>query len=156
MISIDTYLQPDAPDPVLSVNSVLHIARRHAPWLTAVAEVDESGGEARAYMLHPDAVLKTQRPQQLRPRTSLAKEALILEHLAQKATVSVPRLLGYGHDGAVEYVLMSRMPGVAMRHVPLTRGVRSAVLRDLGRALRQLHDVDQAQLVSSGLIPGDN
>ncbi len=96
IIITDTYSQPDAPDPVLSDDRVLELARRHAGSARKVTAVDESGGEARAYMCDDDLVLKTQRPQQLRPRTSLEKEAFILGQLAAQADLPVPRVLATG------------------------------------------------------------
>jgi hygromycin-B 7''-O-kinase len=87
MIVTDTYSQPDAPDPVLSDDRILQLARRHAASVQKVTAVDESGGEARAYMCDDDLVFKTQRPPQLRPRTSLEKEALILRHLAAETAL---------------------------------------------------------------------
>ncbi len=156
MISVDTYLQPGAPDPVLETDMVLDIARRHAPAVSTVLHVDESGGEARAYLLDGNAILKTQRPHRLRPRTSLAKEALILDHLAQSSSLPVPRILGYGQEGSVEYILMSRMAGVAMHNATLSPDARAAALHQLGRVLRQLHGVDQDALLSTGLIAGDS
>lgn len=75
----DVYLQPQAADPVLGNDLVLELARRHAPHARVVTEVDESGGEARAYFIDDDLVVKTQRPHRLRPRTSLSKEAYLLE-----------------------------------------------------------------------------
>lgn len=78
----DVYLQPDAPDPVLSERTILDLAARHTGRATALLQVDESGGEARAYLLAGDVVVKTQRPHRLRSRTSLEREALILDVLA--------------------------------------------------------------------------
>jgi hypothetical protein len=68
MLSGDIYPQPSAPDPVLEAKYVLTLVRRHVP-AVAVREVDESGGEARAYLVDDDKVLKVQRPHRLRPRT---------------------------------------------------------------------------------------
>jgi hygromycin-B 7''-O-kinase len=155
MVFADTYSQPDAPDPVLSDDRVLELARRHAERVQKVTAVDESGGEARAYMCDDDLVFKTQRPQQLRPRTSLEKEAFILRHLAAEANVPVPRVLGYGREDDVEYLLMTRIPGVALETTSLSGPARVAVLQELGAALRQVHDVSQDALARSGLIPGD-
>src|SRR4029079_182728 len=91
----DTYRQPDAPDPVLPDELVLDLAHRHVPSARVVAEVDESGGEARAYLIDDDVVVKTQRPHRLRPRTSLAKEAYLLDRLQGSLGVRIPRLFGY-------------------------------------------------------------
>lgn len=161
-MSGDFYIQPDAPDPVLPDDVVLALARRHAPETRAVTSVDESGGEARTYGLDHTLILKTQRPQQLRPRTSLQKEVFFLEQIAAHAPeLSVPRALGHGygedHDGVpVEYTLMSRMPGVAMRHARLDPGARRAVLRQVGMTLRRIHALDQRPFVESEWLPGDH
>src|SRR5215210_3945824 len=97
MLPKDVYSQPDAPDPVLAERIVLGFARRHLANASAVTAVDESGGEARAYFIDDAYVFKTQRPQQLRPRTSLRKEVFFLEQLHRNAPeVVVPRVLGYG------------------------------------------------------------
>jgi aminoglycoside phosphotransferase (APT) family kinase protein len=165
----DFYVQPDAPDPVLSHDAALSLARRHAPDAHAVTHIDESGGEARTYAIDEALILKTQRPQQLRPRTSLEKEVFFLDTIARLAPdLAVPRVLGHGReriaasaldgalDGAtVEYTLMTRMPGVAMRHADLGDGERQEVLRRLGATLRRLHALPVAPFVESGLFPGD-
>ena len=57
----DTYSQPDAPDMVLPEGLVLGLARAHMPppdLISSVLAVDESGGEARAYLLDGGAVVK--------------------------------------------------------------------------------------------------
>ncbi|MGH2484907.1 MAG: aminoglycoside phosphotransferase family protein, partial [Ktedonobacterales bacterium] len=106
-MSRDFYVQPDAPDPVLTADLVVSLVRRHAPEARAITGVDESGGEARTYAIDDTIILKTQRPQQLRPRTSLEKEVFFLGQFATEAPeVSVPRVLGYGRDGSsVEYTV---------------------------------------------------
>ncbi|HLF07852.1 MAG TPA: aminoglycoside phosphotransferase family protein [Dehalococcoidia bacterium] len=150
----DIYPQPNVPDPVLEAKYVLTLVRRHVP-AVAVREVDESGGEARAYLVDDDKVLKVQRPHRLRDRTSLEKEVFFLNELASYPEISVPRVLGYGREGDVEYICMTRMHGVAARHLDLERDERRRVLRALGRALRQLHGVGQEALRQSPLFPGD-
>lgn len=151
----DTYLQPEAPDPVLDRQTVLEAARRHAPQAGRLLEVDESGGEARAYHLEGDIILKTQRPHRLRPRTSLAKEQVVLRTLERAGEIPVPRVLGYGHADGIEYLCLTRMPGVAMANRELTPPQRAAALEELGRTLRGLHQIDQAALAASDLLPGD-
>jgi aminoglycoside phosphotransferase (APT) family kinase protein len=139
----DVYLQPQAADPVLSDAVVVGLARRHAPHAEAVTGVDESGGEARAYLVDDAIVLKTQRPHRLRPRTSLAKEAYLLDLLAPALGGRIPRLLGYDEvdteDGLVEYVCMTRVPGRATRNVTLSADARWELLQQLGGVLRTLH-----------------
>lgn len=153
----DFYVQPTAPDAVLADEQVLELARRHAPQVRAVTGVDESGGEARTYAIDDTLILKTQRPQQLRPRTSLEKEVFFLRQLADAAPeLSVPRVVGYGREGSlVEYTLMTRMPGIAMRHATLTGEARLSALHALGRTLRRIHELPLAPFVASGLFPGD-
>jgi hygromycin-B 7''-O-kinase len=155
VIITDTYSQPDAPDPVLSDERVLELARRHAASVQKVTAVDESGGEARAYMCDDDLVFKTQRPPQLRARTSLEKEAFILRHLAAEAGVPAPEVRGYGREDDVEYLLMTRIPGVALEGTALSGPARVAVLQELGATLRRVHEVSQSAMEDSGLIPGD-
>src|SRR5215475_993990 len=97
----DFYVQPNAPDPVLPDEVVLRVARLHARQVLAVTAVDETGGEARTYTIDEALILKTQRPQQLRPRTSLAKEVFFLNQLAAVAPdLSVPRVVGHGRETA--------------------------------------------------------
>src|SRR5438045_196039 len=109
MISRDVYLEPAAPDPVLDPEMVLGFARRHLPTATTVTAVDETGGEARAYVIDDCYVLKTQRPHRRRPRTNLQKEVFYLQQIATHAPeLPVPRVLGSGQDGSVEYILMTR------------------------------------------------
>lgn len=155
MVSTDTYLQPDAPDPILEDDRILELARRHVDTVRTVTAVDESGGEARAYMCDDDIVVKTQRPQRLRPRTSLEKEAFILDQLAAQANLPIPRVHGYGREPDVEYTVMSRVPGVPLESTTLAGPARADVLEELGATLRRLHDIDQTAMQASVLIPGD-
>jgi aminoglycoside phosphotransferase (APT) family kinase protein len=154
----DFYVQPDAPDPVLAADVALSLVRRHIPSALAVTNVDESGGEARAYTIDDVLILKTQRPQQLRPRTSLEKEVFFLNQLAAAAPeLSVPRVLGYGRaEPGIEYTVMTRMRGTAMRHAGLDPTARRAVLVELGRTLRRIHALPQRPFLESELLPGDH
>jgi aminoglycoside phosphotransferase (APT) family kinase protein len=152
----DVYFQPNAPDPVLSEELVLALVRRHVPEAQAVTGIDESGGEARTYAIDADLILKVQRPQQLRPRTSLAKEVFFLQQLEPWPDIYVPRALGYGRDSALlEYNVQTRMPGIAMRHTSLSEPERAAVLFQLGQTLRRIHALPQAPFVENALFPGD-
>jgi aminoglycoside phosphotransferase (APT) family kinase protein len=155
MVFADIYLQPDAPDPVLSEATVVAAAARHIPNVGRLLEVDESGGEARAYILDGGVVVKTQRPHRLRPRTSLAKEALFLQELDRTGGFPVPKVLGYGHAEGIEYLCITRIEGVASRHVQLDPRQRSALLHTLGAVLRSIHQIDQSRLRASDLMPGD-
>jgi aminoglycoside phosphotransferase (APT) family kinase protein len=152
----DVYLQPHAADPVLSDAVVLGLARRHSPGAQAVTGVDESGGEARAYRVDDTIILKTQRPHRLRPRTSLAKEAYLLDLLAPRVGGLIPQLLGHDRadtdQGAVEYVCMTRVPGFAIQAVTVSSDARRALIRELGILLRLLHGTP----VDPHRLPTDN
>jgi aminoglycoside phosphotransferase (APT) family kinase protein len=50
---------------------------------------------------------------------------------------------------------MTRMPGVAMRHVKIEGAARTALLRQLGASLRAIHELDPRPFRESGLFPGD-
>jgi hygromycin-B 7''-O-kinase len=147
---------PDPRDPVLDADRVLELTRRHLPSARSVTDVDETGGEARTYVIDEAFVFKTQRPHRVRPRTSLEKEVFHLNQLASRAPgLSVPRVLGYGRESDVEYILMTRMPGVAMRRLTLSGPARARVLGELGGLLRVMHGLDPAPFRESGLFPGD-
>lgn len=154
MLPRDTYAQPEAADAVLDTKTVLDLARRHVPTASTVTLVDESGGEARAYFIDEQVVFKVQRPHRLRSRTSLEKEVFFLKQLAAYPEISVPRVLGYGSEGGVEYICMTRMHGVPAGAVQLEGAQREQVLQDLGRTLRGVHGIAQAPFFDSPLFPG--
>lgn len=151
----DVYLQPDAPDPIHNDDVVLSIVRKHVPDAKAVTGVDESGGEARTYAIDEHVILKVQRPQQLRPRTSLEKEAFFLNQLAFDERISVPKVLGYGREGTIEYTVMTRMPGIAVVNTTLEGSARKETLFKLGQTLGRIHSVAQAPFIESKQFPGD-
>lgn len=151
------YLQPEAPDPVLPESEVLRCVRRFAPSAKAVTGVDESGGEARTYVVDDTLVLKVQRPHQLRVSTSLAREVFYLNQLAAAASdLPVPRVLGYAREtNLLEYNLQTRMPGVAVANAALTPEARSKVIFSVGRLLRRLHAIPQKPFHDSAHFPTD-
>jgi aminoglycoside phosphotransferase len=154
MLPNDIYSQPNAADPVLEERTVLDIVRRHGVRCSAITSIDETGGEARVYVLDGNLVLKVQRPHRLRPRTSLAKEAFFLQQLAAYPDIVAPQVLGYGRQGNIEYTVMTQMPGVPALMVELTGEQRLTVLHQLGRTLRRLHSLPQAPFYDSTLFPG--
>ena len=154
MLPSDIYRQPHAADPVLEERTVLDLARRHGVRCSALTSIDETGGEARAYGIDDNLVLKVQRPHRLRPRTSLAKEAFFLQQLAAYPDIVVPHVLGYGRHETIEYLVMTRMQGVSALTVELAGEQRMAVLQQLGRTLRRLHALPQAPFYGSALFPG--
>ena len=155
MLLSDMYSQPNAADPVLDERTVLDLVRRHGVRCSAVTSIDETGGEARAYVIDDNLVLKVQRPHRLRPRTSLEKEAFFLNQLAAYPDIVVPQMLGYGRHNNIEYIVMTRMPGVPALAVELTGVQRIDVLHQLGRTLRRLHSLPQAPFYGSALFPGN-
>jgi len=154
MLHSDRYTQPNAIDSVLDERTVFDIVRRHGVHCSAVTRIDETGGEARTYVLDDNFVLKVQRPHRLRLRTNLAKEAFFLNQLAAYPDVVVPHVLGYGRHDNIEYIVMTRMQGVPALTVEHTGGQRMAVLHQLGKTLRRLHSVPQAPFHGSALFPG--
>jgi aminoglycoside phosphotransferase (APT) family kinase protein len=79
----------------------------------------------------------------VRPRTSLAKEAYLLDALAETVHPYLPRLLGYGRTdtahGEVEYLCLSRVPGVPAGRTPLAGEARTRLMTELAVLLRRLH-----------------
>ena len=121
-----------------------------------VTAVDETGGEARTYYIDDAYILKTQRPHQLRPRTSLKKEVVFLQQLEGVKGLNVPRVVGYGHPAAlIEYTLMTRMPGIAFRNAKLDGDSRQKALKALGSMLHKVHNIPQEVLRESNLFFGD-
>ncbi len=158
----DTYNQPEAPDPVLSDELVVQLAGEYLPagmLVSRVCAVDESGGEARAYLLDGDVVVKTQRPHRLRPRTSLRKEARLLEALSGSLAGRIPVVFGYDtvavDDGVVELIVMSRVAGQPVRHVVVEKSARGRLLQELAALLRTVHSLDTAALEQDSLLPAD-
>ena len=151
------YLQPDAPDPVLSEADVLRCVRRFVPKAKAVTCVDESGGEARTYFVDESIVLKVQRPQQVRVGTSLAREVFFLNQIGAAAPdLPVPRVLGYQREtNLLEYNIQTRMPGVAYANATLKSEARRDVIFSLGRLLRRLHAIPQQPFHDSAHFPTD-
>jgi len=150
----DVYYQEGFPDPILECDHVLSLVRAFAPGAKKVMSVDETGGEARTYAIDDDIILKVQRPGQLRLSTSLEKEVFFLNQLEQHdKTISVPRVLGYGKEGTLEYTVMTRMPGKAARYFDLTDKQREILYFELGKTLHKIHNIDKAAFVESGLFP---
>src|SRR3954454_23361630 len=151
------YLEPNAPDPVLSEGEVLRCVRRFVPTAKSMTCVDESGGEARTYIVDEAVVLKVQRPQQLRVGTSLAREVFFLNQLAAAAPdLPVPRVLGYSREtNLLEYNIQTRMPGVAYSEAALTPNARHEVIFSVGQVLRRLHAIPQQPFHGSAHLPTD-
>jgi hygromycin-B 7''-O-kinase len=155
MVFSDVYLQPDAPDPVLTEDVVVEAARRHSAEAGGLLQVDESGGEARAYFLEGGIVMKTQRPDRVRPRTSLRKEALFLTELERQGDFPVPRVLGHGEMAGIEYLCLTRIDGVPVEQASLDAEELASVLGELGRTLRAIHEIEQSAFADGELMPGD-
>jgi aminoglycoside phosphotransferase (APT) family kinase protein len=154
MLPIDSYPEADVADSVLDEQSALSLVRRHVRNCSEVSSVDESGGEARTYGIDDNLVLKIQRPHRRRHRTSLEKEVFFLDQLQAYPDIVAPQALGYGWEEGIEYIVMTRMPGVAAVTVELTGAKRTEVLLQLGRVLRRLHSISQSPFNDSSLFPG--
>ena len=149
------YYQRGMPDPVLDKKPVLDIVRRYVPAAKTITRIDETGGEARTYAIDNDVILKVQRPQQLRSSTSLKKEAFFLNQLEKQTDVRVPSVLGYEKQGTLEYICMTRIPGIKVEDTRLTQDEKTALLLELGKELRKIHSINQAPITNSGLFPRD-
>ncbi|TVY04014.1 phosphotransferase family protein [Paenibacillus cremeus] len=148
-------IQSNVQDPILDDALVLSLVRRHVPEAQSVTGIDETGGEARTYAVDELIILKTQRPHKIRPSTSLEKEAFFLRELEKYPDISVPRVLGYGREGSIEYTCMSRIPGIAVKYASLAFEARNNMLIELGKRLRRIHGAVQQPFIESGLFPGD-
>ncbi|HZU77456.1 MAG TPA: aminoglycoside phosphotransferase family protein [Dehalococcoidia bacterium] len=146
-------------DPVLPEPTVLALVRRHVPDAERLTAVDESGRKGRAYIVNERIVLKTHRPVRLRARvieefeTDPEKEAFFLQLLASDERIKAPRLLGHGQGFGVQYVCMTRVPGVALRQSELDAERRRRALAGLGRTLRRIHALPLEPVLASGLFP---
>jgi aminoglycoside phosphotransferase len=154
------YYQRGMPDPIHDDNFILDIVHKHIPTANKIIGIDEDGGEARVYVVggasaDETVILKVQRPQQLRSSTSLKKEAFFLNQLEKQTDVHVPRVLGYGKEGTLEYICMTRIPGVKVEYTKLSAIEKNALLLELGKELRKIHSIDQTPFQASGLFPRD-
>lgn len=150
------YFQRNAPDPILDYSIVLEIVHQHVPEAKMVNSIDESGGEARTYVIDNSLIMKVQRPQQLRSSTSLEKEVFFLNQIAKQTDASVPRVLGYGKKDSVEYILMTKMEGVPVENTKLSKKEKNDLLSELGTELRKIHDMDLRPFLETGLFPHDD
>ena len=152
----DYFLHPHVADPVWADDDVLSLVRLHAPDAEAVRRVEESGGEARTYFIDEELLLKAQRPNRCRPRTSQEREAAFLRELEGREGIAVPEVIGHGYtESGGEYTVMTRMPGKPIQHCSFDPNTRRSVLRELGAMLRRIHDIPAEPLCSSPLFPGD-
>lgn len=150
------YFQRNAPDPILDYSIVLEIVHQHVPEAKMVNSIDESGGEARTYVIDNSLIMKVQRPQQLRSSTSLEKEVFFLNQIAKQTDASVPRVLGYGKKDSVEYILMTKMEGVPVENTKLSKKEKNDLIFELGTELRKIHDMDLRPFLETGLFPHDD
>ena len=152
------YFQQGAPDPLLPEAEVLRCVRKFVTSARALTHVEESGGEARTYIVDDAIVLKVQRPQQVRVSTSLAKEVFYLRQLtAHDSTLPVPRVLGYARESnLLEYNIQTRMPGVAFATVNMSPETRREAIFSVGRLLRRIHSIGQQPFSESAHFPTDH
>jgi aminoglycoside phosphotransferase (APT) family kinase protein len=150
------YYQKGMPDPIFDENQILDIIHKYVPTAKTLKSIDEDGGEARVYIIDNNVVLKVQRPQQLRSSTSLEKEVFFLNQLEKETDVVAPRVLGYGKDGTLEYICMTKIQGIKVEYTRLIRDEKTALLLVLGKELRKIHGIDQSTIKKSGLFPCDD
>ena len=85
------YYQPDALDLVLPENTVLEIVKEYVNDVNKVDFIDETGGEARVYSINDKIILKVQRPNRLRNKTSLKRETFFLNELEKHEEIKSPK-----------------------------------------------------------------
>ncbi len=156
----DVYIDPTATDPVLAESDVRRMAQEFLPdQLDPESfDVDESGGEARAYLLG-GIVVKVQRPHRRRARTSLAKEAAVLKALAEPLPGRVPSLHGYGvaelPSGRHEFLVLSRIPGHAVRSHSGPVDMRP-LLSEVADILQSVHAIEPETIGGLDTVPTDD
>ena len=156
MILKDIYVQPDVLDEVWNDQIVLEIVNEFVPTASKVTSVDETGGEARTYVIDNFIILKTQRPNRLRSRTSLEKEAFMLREIEQQCDINVPRVLGYTkRNNLVECIIMTKMSGDAIIRTEMCENELAEALLFHGKTLKRLHSLNQKPFIESGLFPYD-
>jgi len=150
------YYQRGMSDPTYNESFVMDIVHKYAPAAKTLKAIDETGGEGRVYVIDNNIILKVQRPQQLRSTTSLEKEAFFLNQLEKQTDVHVPRVLGYGKEGTLEYICMTNVQGVKVENTKLSANEKTSLLYTLGQELRKIHSIDQSPILNSGLFPCDD
>jgi len=138
-------------DPVFNNDFVLGLVRRHAPDAGKVTFVDEQGGTARTYHIDGNLCLKVQRPHRVRNATSIEREVFVLKQLEKEGVNNIPRSLGYGREGALEYNCMTLIPGTAVRFTKLNAKQRNDMLYELGKTVYAVHHTNLKSLLNSGL-----
>ncbi len=149
------YFQPDALDLVLPKNIVLEIVRKYIKEAQKIDFIDETGGEARVYSIDNKVVLKVQRPNRLRNKTSLEREAFFLKELAKFEDTKAPYVYGYGKYKDIEYICMTKIKGKALKYLDINLEQRRKILFDLGKTLYKIHSLDKKIFLESNLFPVD-
>jgi len=149
------YFQPNASDPILEENDVFEIVRKYVKDVNEVDFVDETGGESRVYSINDKIILKVQRPNRLRNKTSLEKEAFFLKELEKHEEIKSPHVYGYGKYKGIEYVCMSKIKGKAFKYLEVDLKKRKNILFELGKTLYEIHSLDKKTFQESKLFPID-
>lgn len=156
MILKDVYVQPEVSDEVWNDNLILELVSEFVPSVKKVLGIDETGGEARTYAVDDNIIIKTQRPNRLRPRTNLEKEAFMLRQIEKESDINVPRVLGYTkRNNLIECIVMTRMPGDSIKRTEMREKELTEALIIHGKTLNKLHSINQEPFIESGLFPYD-
>ncbi len=149
------YYQPDALDLVLPENTVLEIVKEYVNDVNKVDFIDETGGEARVYSINDKIILKVQRPNRLRNKTSLKRETFFLNELEKHEEIKSPKVFGYGKYKDIEYICMTKIKGKALKYLDVDLEKRKNILFDLGKTLYKIHSLDKNIFIKSNLFPVD-
>jgi len=148
---MDSEHQRTLADPILEDDHVLRLVRSFAPEAGAVIRIDEQGGSARTYHIDCGVTLKVLRPNRVKTATYIEREVFLLKQLEKRDVADIPRSLGHGKCGSIEYNCMTTIPGSAVRFSQLTSKEREDMLYKLGVTLYQIHNVDLQPFYDSGL-----
>ena len=148
------YYQLGYDDPVYSDEFILNKIRQLGFIVSKVTKIDESGGEARVYVIDDQYILKVQRPQQLRRTTSLKKEVFFLNTINNQIqpNLLVPQVLAYIKENLFEAILLTKIKGSCYKNVSLSKEVEKQVLIDIGKNLAHIHQLDVNLFKKSKLI----
>jgi len=148
----DNEHQRNLADPILENNHVLSLVRPFAPEAGAVIRIDEQGGSARTYHIDCGVTLKVLRPNRVKTATYIEREVFLLKQLEKNGVANIPKSLGYGKCGSLEYNCMTTIPGSAVRFSQLTAKEREDMLYNLGVTLYHIHNIDLKPFYESGLL----
>ncbi len=124
----------------------LHLARRWYPSAREVTAVFDDGLRHRVFEIDGEVVLKV--PRDATPPDELQREEFVLREIGRLSDLAVPRVLDF--DAEMPCLCLTRVPGTSLLDQPWPWPERA--LREVGRALAELHSLPTAPFVASPLV----